>query len=122
MWTDKIPDVLAEFRKGRGTRDPIDNIRWIMEKYQESSRKTSISTLLTMPKPWTVWITTNCGKFLKQWEYQITLPVSWEICMLVKKQQLELDIEQLTGSKLEKEYIKAIYCHPAYLTYIESTS
>ena len=62
-----------------------------------------------------VWITTNCGKFLKRWEYQTTLPASWEICMLVKKWQLEPDMEQWTDSKLEKEYIKAAYCHPAYL-------
>ena len=50
------------------------------------------------------------------------LPASWEICMQVKKQQLELDMEQQTGSKLKKEYIKAVYCHPAYLTYMQSTS
>ena len=68
-------------------------------KKQESSRKTSTS-LLTMPKPLTVWITTNYGKFLKRLEYQTTLPASWEICMQVKKQQLELDIEQQIGSKL----------------------
>ena len=69
-----------------------------------------------MPKSLTVWITTNCGKFLKKWEYQTTLPASWEICMQVKKQQLELDMEQQTGSKSGKEYFKAVYCHPAYLT------
>ena len=91
-------------------------------KRQGSSRKTSISALLTMPKPLTVWITINCGKFLKRWEYQTILPASREICMQVKKQQLELDMEQQTGSKLEKEYVKAIYCHPAYLTYMQSTS
>ena len=68
-------------------------------KKQESSRKTSISALLTMPKPLTVWITTNCGKFWKRWEYQATWPASWEICMQVRKQQLELDMEQQTGSK-----------------------
>ena len=85
-------------------------------KKQESSRKTSISALLTMPKPLTVRITTNCGKFIKSWEYQTTWPASWEICMQVKKQQLELDMEQQTGSKSEKVYVKAIYCHPAYLT------
>ena len=89
---------------------------------QESSRKTSISAFLTTPKRLTVWITTNCGKFLKRWEYQTTWPASWEICMQVKKQQLELDVEQQTGSKLGKEYIKAAYCHPAYLTYMQSTS
>ena len=58
----EFPDVQAGFRKGRGTRDQIADIRWIMEK-EESSRKTSISALLTMPKPLTVWITINCGKF-----------------------------------------------------------
>ena len=61
-------------------------------------------------------------KFLKRWEYQTTLPASWEICMLVKKQQLELDVEQQTGSKLGKEYVKAVYCYPAYLTYMQGTS
>ena len=58
----ELPDVQAGFRKGRGTRDQIANIHWIIEK-QESSRKTSISALLTMPKPLTVWITINCGQF-----------------------------------------------------------
>ena len=91
-------------------------------KKKESSRKASISALLTMPKPLTVWITANREKFLKRWEYQATWPASWEICMQVKKQQLELNIEQQTGSKLGKEYIKAVYCHPAYLTYMQSTS
>ena len=65
----------------------------------KSSRKTSISALLTKPKPLTMWITTNCGKFWKQWEYQTTWPASWETCMQVRKQQLELDMEQQTGSK-----------------------
>ena len=91
-------------------------------KKQESSRKTSTSALLTMPKPLTGWITTNSVKFLKRWEYQTAWPTSWEICMQIKKQQLELDMEQQTGSKLGKEYVKAIYCHPAYLTYMQSTS
>ena len=68
-------------------------------KKQESSRKTSISALLTMPKPLTVWITTNCGKSWKRWEYQTTWPASWETCMQLRKQQLELDMEQQTGSK-----------------------
>ena len=62
--------------------------------------------------PLIVWIT-NCEKFLKRWEYQTTLPASWETCMQVKKQQLEPNMEQWTGSKLWKEYIKAIYCHSA---------
>ena len=66
-------------------------------------------------------MTTNCGKFLKRRDYQATWPASWEICMQVKKQQLGLDMEQQTGS-MRKEYFQAIYCHPAYLTYIQSTS
>ena len=77
-------------------------------KKQESSKKTSISALLTMPKPLTMWITTNCGKFLKKWKYQTTWPASWETCMQVRKQQLEPDMEQWTGSKLGKEYFKAV--------------
>ena len=69
-----------------------------------------------------VWITINSGKFWKRWEYQTTLPASWEICMQVRKQQFELDMEQQTGSKLGKEYVKAAYCYPAYLTDMQSTS
>ena len=90
-------------------------------KKQESSRKTSIFALLTMPKPLTVWITVNCGKFWRRWEYQTTWPASWETYMQVRKQQLELDTEQ-TGSKSGKEYVKAVYCDPAYLTYMQGTS
>ena len=62
------------------------------------------------------------GKFFKRWEYQTTLPASWEICMQVKKQQLEMDMEQQTGSILGKEYDKDMYCHPAYLTYMQNIS
>ena len=91
-------------------------------KQQENSRKTSTSALLTMPKPLTVWITTNCGTFFKGWEYQTTLPASCETCMQVKKQQLEPDMEQQTGSKLGKEYVKAVYCHPVYLTYMQNVN
>ena len=75
-----------------------------------------------MPKPLTVWITINCGKFCKRWDYQTTLPAPGEIWMQVNKEQLELDMEQQTGSKLKKEYIRAVCCHPAYLTYMQSTS
>ena len=68
-------------------------------KKQESSKETSISALLTIPKPLTVWITINCGKFWKRWEYQTTWPASWETHMQVRKQPLEQDMEQQTGSK-----------------------
>ena len=76
-----------------------------LSKKHKSCRKTSTSGLSTKPKLLIVWITTNYGKFLKRWEYQTTWPASWEICMQVKKQQLELDMEQQTGSKSGKEYI-----------------
>ena len=71
----ELPDVQADFRKGRGTRDQIANIRWIIKK-QESS---------------------NCGKFWKRLEYQTTWPASWETWMQVRKQQLELDMEQISS-------------------------
>ena len=87
---------------------PRDQAQVLSVSYIESSRKTSVSALLTMPKPLTMWITTNCGKVFKRWEYQTTLPSSSEISMQVKKQQLEPDMEQQTGSKLGNEYVKAI--------------
>ena len=71
-----------------------------------------------MLKPLTVWIIKNCRKFFKRWEYQTTLPASWEICMQVKEQQLEPDMEQRTGTKLGKEYVKAVDCHLVYLVYM----
>ena len=77
---------------------------------------------LTMLKPLTVWIMTNCGTFLKKWEYQTTLSASWETCMPIKKQQFELDMEQETGWKLGKEYVKAVYYNPVYLTSMQCTS
>ena len=90
-----------------------------MKKGKGIPVKTSTASLATL-KPLTVWITT--GNFLKRWEYQTTLAASWEICMKVKKQQLEPDMKQWTGSKQGKEYVKALYCHLAYLTYMQSTS
>ena len=114
------PDVQAGFRKGRGTRDQIA-IRWIIKKAR-GFQKTSTSTLLTMPKPLTVWITTNSEKFWKRWEYQTTHSASWEICMQVKKQQLEVGMDQQIDFKLGKKYVKNVYCHLAYFTYMQSTS
>ena len=109
------------FRVGRGTRDQIANIHWIIEKAKKYQKK-STSASLTVLKILTVWITTNCEIFLKRQEHQTTLSASWEICTQDKKQPLELDMEQQTSLKLGKEYIKAIYCHPAYLMYMQSTS
>ena len=92
----EFPDVQAGFRKGRETRNQTANIHWTIEKAREF-QKNIYSALLTMPKFLAVWITTNCGKFWKRWEYQIIWPASWEICMQVKKQQLELDTEQIAS-------------------------
>ena len=94
----ELPDVQAGFRKAEEPeiKLPTSAESW---KKQVSSRKTSISALLIMPKPLTVWTTINCGKFWQRWEYQTTWPASWEIYMQVRKQQLELDMEQQTGSR-----------------------
>ena len=117
MWTVNFQMFKLDLEK---SEEP--EIKWPTSvgssKKQENSRKTSISALWTTPKPLTVWISTEYGKFFKRWKYQTAWPASWEICMQVKKQQLELDMEQQTGSKSGKEYVKAAYCDPAYLTYM----
>ena len=100
----ELPNVQVGFWKGRGTRDQIANIHWIMEKareFQKKKKKTFISASLTMLNPLTVWIA-SCEKFLKRWEYQTTLPVSWETYMWIKKQQFEPDMEQQTGPHWER--------------------
>ena len=94
----ELPDVHAGFRKGRGTRDQIANICWIVEKAREFQKKINFC-FTYYDKLLIVWITINCGKFFKRWEYQTTWPASWETYMQVRKQQLELDMEQQTGSK-----------------------
>ena len=94
-------DVQAGFRNGRGNRDQIANIHWVIEKAREF-RKTSTSASLIMLRPLTMWITINCGKFLKRWEYQTTLLVSRETCIQDKKQQLELDMKQRTVLNWER--------------------
>ena len=114
----ELPDVQAGFRKGRGTRDQIGIIIGSQKK-QENSRKTSAS--LTMLKLLTVQIIRN-WKILKEIGILDHLTCLLRIYMQVKKKQLEPDMEQQTGSKLGKEYVKAVYCHPAYLIYMQSTS
>ena len=98
MWTVNLQIVKLILEKAEEPKFKLPTSAGSLKK-QESSRKTPISALLTMPKPLTVWITINCGKFWKSWEYQITWPASWETCMQVKKQQLELDMEQQIGFK-----------------------
>ena len=100
MWNQELPDIQAGFRKGRGTKDQIANIRWIIEK-QGNSRKTSTSASLTTLKL-ECMDHNNCGKFIKRWEYQTTLPASWETCIWVKNQQSVPDMEQETGSNWER--------------------
>ena len=116
----ELPDALAGFKKGRGTKDQIANVHWIIKKAREFQKNIDFC-FINYAKTFNCVITTNCGKFFKRWEYQTTWSASWETCMQVRKQQLELDMEQ-TGSKLGKEYVKAVCCHPAYLTFMQSTS
>ena len=110
MWTVNFQLFKLVLEKAKEPEIELQTSNGLWKK-QESSRKTSISALLTMPKPLTVWITVNCGKFWRWWEYQTNWPASWETCMQVKKQQLELDMEQQTGTKSGKEYVKTVYCH-----------
>ena len=115
MWTENFQMFKLDLEKAEEPEIKLPTSVGLWKK-QKSSRKTSTSALLTMPKPLTVLATTNCGQFLKRWEYQTTWPASWEIYLQVRKQQFELDMEQQTGSKWEKEFVKAVYYHPAYLT------
>ena len=112
---DVHSDVQAEFRKCRGTRDQIANIHWIIQKARKF-QKNIYFYFIDCTKGFDC---VNHNKLWKirnrRWEYQATLPVSWETCMWVKKQQLELNMEQWTSSKLGKEYIQAVYSHPVYL-------
>ena len=94
----ELPDVQAGFTKGRGTRDQIANICWIMEKAREF-QKNIYFCFFDYAKAFDYVDQDKLWKFWKRWEYQTTWPASWEICMQVRKQQLELDMEQQTGSK-----------------------
>ena len=95
----EFPDVQADFKKGRGTKDQIANICWIIEKARDFQKKNIYFCFIDYAKLLSVWITINCGKFWKRWEYQTTWPASWENFKQVRKQKLELDMEQQTGSK-----------------------
>ena len=110
----------AGFTKGRGIRDQIANILWIINKEKEF-QKNIYFCFIDYAKAFDCVDHKKLLKFWKRWEYQITWPASWEICMQAKKKQSELDMEQQTGSKLVKEYIKAVYCYPAHLIYMQST-
>ena len=94
----ELPDVQAGFRKGRGTRDQIANIRWIIEKATEF-QKSIYFFFIDYAKAFDCVDPINCGKFWKTWDSWTTWPASWETSIKVRKQQLELDLEQQTGSK-----------------------
>ena len=121
LWTENFQVYKLSSEKAEKSNFKLPTFTGSWRK-QRSSRKASTSASLTILKPLTVWITANCGKFLRSWDFQTTLSVSWESWMWDKKQQLEPDMEQWTGSKLGKEYDKAVYCHSAYLTSMQSTS
>ena len=101
----ELPDVQVGFRKGRGMRDRIANVYWIIEKAREFQKNNSF-WFIDFAKSFDCVDHNKLWKIFKKWEYQTTLPTSWETCMQVKKQPLEPDIEQRTGPKLGKEYIK----------------
>ena len=117
----EIPNIQAIFKKGRGIRDQIANIHWIIEKAREF-QKNIYFCLIVNAKGF------DCVDHNKLWEILIKMEIpdhlttSWETCMHIKKQQLEPNVEKWTGSKLGNNYIKAVYCHPDYLTYMQGTS
>ena len=120
----ELPDVQAGFSKGRGTRDQIANICWIIKNAREF-RKNIYFCFIDYAKAFDCVDHNKLWKILKEMgipDYLTSLPTSWEICMQVRKQQLEPDVEQQTGSKSGKGYVKAVYGHPAYLAYMQSTS
>ena len=120
----ELPDVLiskAGFRKGRRTRDQIANIHWIIKKTWEFKKKKSNFCFIDYDKAFGC-VGSQLWKILKEMGIPDHLTVSWETCIQVKKQQLEPYMEQWAGSKLRKEYKKAVYCHPVYLTSMQSTS
>ena len=117
----ELPDVQARFRKGRGTRDQISNIYWITGKAREF-KKNIYLCFIDYAKAFDCVDHKKIWKILKEMgipDHLNCLPIS---CMQVKNQQLELDVEQQTGFKSGKEYVKAVHCHPAYLIYMQSTS
>ena len=117
----ELPDVQPGFWKDRGTRNPISNIYWIIEKVREFQKKISISALLTMPKPLNVWLTTN-------WKIMKEIGIPDQLTCLLRNLYAGQEATLRTGHgttnwfQIEKIYIKAVYCHPAYLIYVQSTS
>ena len=120
MWTVNFQMFKLDLEKARGTKFQIANICWIIKKARVF-QKNIYSWFIDNAKVFDCVDHNKCGKFLERWKYQTTWPASWETCMQVRKQELEPDMEQWASSKLGEKYVKAVYCHPAYLTRIQST-
>ena len=119
IWTKNFQVYKLDLEKVQGPDTKLPTSAWNIEKAREFQKNI---WFIDCAKAFDSVDHKKLEKFFKRWEYQTTLPASWETCMQVKKQQLELDMEQWTGSKLGKVYVKAVYCHPACLTYMQSTS
>ena len=118
----ELPDVQVGFRKGKGTRDQIVNFHWVIKKSREF-QKNMYFCFIDSAKAFDCVAQQTVENSERDGNTRLpTWPASWETCMQVRKQQLELDMEQQTGSKPGKEYVKGVYCHLAYLTYMQSTS
>ena len=117
----ELPDVQAGFRKGRGTRDQIASICWIIERAKDFQKRVYFC-FIDYAKAFNYVDHNKLWKVIKEMRMSDTLSASCETCMQVKKQHVEMELQQQTGSKLGKEYVKAVYSHPAYLTYMQSTS
>ena len=115
-WNENFQMHKIGLEKAEEPEIKLSTFAWLLRK-QRNCRKTSTSASLITLKP--LCVSQQTGKFLKRWRHKTTLPVSWEIWMWVKKQQLEPDMEKQTGSKLGKEYNKGVYCQYAYLTYTQ---
>ena len=114
MWTKNVQMYKLDLEKAEELG--IKLLISVAHRKNKRLPEKCLPCFMTTLKPLTLWITTNCGKFLKRWEYHIISRTSWETCLQVKKQQLEPDMEQWTGSKLGQECVKAVYCYPTYLT------
>ena len=117
----ELPDVQASFRKGRGTRDQISNIRWIIEKAREF-QKNIYFCFIDHAKAFDCMDHNKLLKILQEMGISDHLTCLLRNLYAGQEETVELDMKQQTGSKSGKEYIKAVYCHPASLTYMQSTS
>ena len=120
-WTVNLQMFKLDLEKAEEPEIKLTTSARLLKK-QESSRKKSTFALFTMPKPLTVWITINCGKFWKRWEHQTTWSASWEICMQGQESTVKTGHGTTDWFQIRKGVHQGVYCHPAYLTYMQSTS